>query len=87
MVVRLGKNDAGAQIEFNDDLDHISVWCEDFTVCTPAGAVDIFVGGSGPTASCACGILPTATRAALAYIFHGKYWCISYWHVCTGTSV
>lgn len=32
IVVRLGVDDTGAQIEFSEDIDHISVWCEDFMV-------------------------------------------------------
>jgi hypothetical protein len=34
VVVRLGKDDAGTQLEFSHVLNHISVWCEDFAVCT-----------------------------------------------------
>lgn len=33
VVVRLGLDAAGIQIQFSEDLNHISVWCEDFTVC------------------------------------------------------
>jgi hypothetical protein len=32
VVVRLGKDVSGEQIQFSEDLNHISVWCEDFAV-------------------------------------------------------
>lgn len=34
MVVRLGLDDIGAQIELSDEINHISVWCEDVAVRT-----------------------------------------------------
>ena len=34
VVVRLGLDDEGNQIEFSDALNHISLWCEDFSVRT-----------------------------------------------------
>lgn len=34
VVVRLGLDDEGNQIEFSDALNHISLWCEDFAVRT-----------------------------------------------------
>lgn len=39
VVVRLGKDSAGAQIELSEELNHISVWCEDFAVCPKIGTV------------------------------------------------
>ena len=32
VVVRLGLDEEGNQIEFSDALSHISLWCEDFAV-------------------------------------------------------
>ena len=32
VVVRLGLDAEGNQIEFSDALNHISLWCEDFAV-------------------------------------------------------
>ena len=32
VVVRLGLDEDGNQIEFSDALNHISLWCEDFAV-------------------------------------------------------
>lgn len=36
VVVRLGLDKSGKQVQFSDNLNHISVWCEDFAVrCLP----------------------------------------------------
>ena len=35
VVVRMGLDSNGNQIELSDDLNHISLWCEDFSVRTP----------------------------------------------------